>query len=817
MSFYQFIRDTYEKKKPNRTGATPQWEEKGSYLPQHPRYLTHFRVLRRPGHNYIPKLSGGFFPDSRDVSKGEWYAVCVIALFLPLRDLKSMRMDGETWVHAMERLLDVSGKDTTRIRRWLSNLQYRHEAERAAKKKREMNAVDDTADLGKTQVDDEPIEDLQGKDADANASDEDSEHGRSDTIVDPPPWRGNPKDALYARIAMDVARDAGVFSASQHNFWPTEDTVVRRATGADDVQMTHWKHLLDLEETRIDEQSGDPVDNGGIILSGLEDRNGPTVEHIPVANQHRKLLPDQHRAYSIIATQLDGEMNGDNPEPLRLMVFGEGGTGKSEVIKAVTELFNDRGVSKALIKTAYTGIACSQIAGSTTHRVFEFSVAKNYGQSGERDKFDGLSFVKHARLVARFKHVMWVIIDEISMISLATLATIARRLDLAKSGTYHAREGTSFGNINIILFGDFAQFPPINKTAPLYAAMNGLNDMEIIGKQLYLSFSRVVILQQQVRVQDPGWLDVLRAIRHGACNPHTHIPLIQSVVLSEKNPIDVRLHPWSEARLITPRHSVRKLWNARALREMCSATKRTLYVVPAADSASIPGLGRRDLTQHEAAIVASLSPDVKKLEDAVEIAVGMRCMLTWNVRTEADLANGTVGEVVGLVLDKREPYAERQAPIIRLLFPPRYILLKPLYTTAQSLPGLDNGVFPIEPVERVFFISTQGQKIAVTRSQLPITGAYAMTDYRAQGQTMAAAIVDLAKPPTGSGLTPFAAYVALSRSRGRENIRILRDFDPKLFTTHPSEALRQENRRLMKLDVDTKSWWNTSQTNLFSS
>ncbi|KIM56878.1 hypothetical protein SCLCIDRAFT_131593, partial [Scleroderma citrinum Foug A] len=34
-------------------------------------------------------------------------------------------------------------------------------------------------------------------------------------------------------------------------------------------------------------------------------------------------------------------------------------------------------------------------------------------------------------------------------------------------------------------------------------------------------------------------------------------------------------------------------------------------------------------------------------------------------------------------------------------------------------------------------------------------------------------------------LTPFNAYVALSRSRSRVGIRLLQDFDERLFTHHP--------------------------------
>ncbi|THU78169.1 hypothetical protein K435DRAFT_567553, partial [Dendrothele bispora CBS 962.96] len=56
-----------------------------------------------------------------------------------------------------------------------------------------------------------------------------------------------------------------------------------------------------------------------------------------------------------------------NPPPLRMILYGEGGTGKSKVIQTVTEVFKARGVSDWLIKSAYTGVAASLIDGKTTH------------------------------------------------------------------------------------------------------------------------------------------------------------------------------------------------------------------------------------------------------------------------------------------------------------------------------------------------------------------------------------------------------------------------------------------------------------------
>ena len=58
-------------------------------------------------------------------------------------------------------------------------------------------------------------------------------------------------------------------------------------------------------------------------------------------------------------------------------------------------------------------------------------------------------------------------------------------------------------------------------------------------------------------------------------------------------------------------------------------------------------------------------------------------------------------------------------------------------------------------------------------------------------------------------VTPFSAYVALSRSRGRDSVHLLRDFDDTIFTKHPSEDLRREDERLEILIKNTTARFET--------
>ncbi|KZT00160.1 uncharacterized protein LAESUDRAFT_666743 [Laetiporus sulphureus 93-53] len=84
--------------------------------------------------------------------------------------------------------------------------------------------------------------------------------------------------------------------------------------------------------------------------------------------------------------------------------------------------------------------------------------------------------------------------------------------------------------------------------------------------------------------------------------------------------------------------------------------------------------------------------------------------------------------------------------------------------------------------------------------------AYALTDYRSQGQTILCVLIDMAKPPTRK-LSLFNLYVALSRSHGRDTIRILRDFNAEMFHEPHDEQLLMEDERLAKLDRETTEWW----------
>ena len=121
-----------------------------------------------------------------------------------------------------------------------------------------------------------------------------------------------------------------------------------------------------------------------------------------------------------------------------------------------------------------------------------------------------------------------------------------------------------------------------------------------------------------------------------------------------------------------------------------------------------------------------------------------------------------------------------------------------------SLPGLEPSVIPILPATKRFTV----EKKTYSRLQFPMTESYAFTDYRAQGQTIKNVIVDIARP-TGGTLTLANVYVALSRSSGRDTIRLLRPFDVDVLLQPLDENLQVEDTRLSQLNRQTKLWWHS--------
>jgi len=748
----------------------------------------------------------------------------MLVLLKSWRDLNTdLKSPTESWEASFEAFCSSA---TPRVRRALSGIQYFHECESAAQK--------DSASSHPYQVpaESQTLDNESGTDHIPRPQ-EFSEEG----LLLLKEANVSLREELHGRMAIELARHLGIFD-NERDEWPvSQHATPSNATQEDLARISTWHNLLqsavDGRATALNpvlpEGGTATVERSTLPDTPLLDTPAAILlqhtasEQALLAVDPKCLKPDQLRAYHIVTWHLGETLRSGDAPPLRMILYGEGGTGKSRVIQTITEAFAARGVSHMLMKAAYTGVAASLVDGKTTHVIGGLSLGLK----------DDVSDAAKKKLQDFWRNIRYLIIDEYSMISKTFLAALSRNVSIGMEGSQGFRRGMSFGGLNVILCGDLHQFPPVacGKRDPLYYPISMDEPITYqVGRKIYEEFSTIVILQEQMRVTDYTWRDFLDHLRHGRVESR-HLKMLRTLLLKRQTPnpppslppntgaepsvtplsttakpsIDFSTQPWVDASLITPRHAVRMRWNQAATQRWCADSKTRILICPALDT--IKG---SPLTLEERYALASPPKKGRRrrdkgLPESIHLAIGMKVMVTNNLQTDLDITNGARGVVTEIILNPNEPPLGDDS-MVTLKYLPECVLVKLSRTRAAALPNLEEGVIPIKRVSTKTQIRVRGKSRTVTRTQFPITAAYAFTDYRAQGQTIPYVVVDIATPPT-SGLSLFNLYVALSRSSGRDTIRLLRDFDDVTFLQAHVPELVEEDERLEEMDLVTKRWW----------
>ena len=127
-----------------------------------------------------------------------------------------------------------------------------------------------------------------------------------------------------------------------------------------------------------------------------------------------------------------------------IFVTGNAGTGKSFILNKLKEKYK-----KKLELTSTTGIAAVNIKGVTIHSWAGVGICKKTLDKCVRDILDKQS------LVNKIRKCKLLAIDEISMLKGETFTYIDQVLRRVREND------TPFGGIQILLFGDFFQLPPV--------------------------------------------------------------------------------------------------------------------------------------------------------------------------------------------------------------------------------------------------------------------------------------------------------------------------------------------------------------------
>lgn len=761
------------------------------------------RIIRRKGHETLPLFVGPWFPRNNDPSVRELYCASMLLLLKPWQGMEDLKSNDQTFHQSFMGFV-ATADDLTKD--MIENIQYYHECSEGARKRREEACRGATVEIGQP-VDelDEHVEDLDTPTAACPniITDADISLARQSSL--------SSKEILFQQSAMDVAYNAGIFPEYRpyssflcpprtaafediliYQKWNTQLVTATRDDRIAPQNTIHHPTVLNVE------RPADSAMNTEAVIAVSD----PVHLSYDGSRESLKLLNEaQLRVHNIVENHLVEHLAGRQPPQLLMLVMGQGGTGKSLLIGAITETFKAHRAAKLLAKTATSGVAASLIGGQTLHRWagIPINVPKRedwLASSAQRTM---------AKRIKNLRDIEVAIVDECSMMTKSVLCCTSEIASQVRGGEKKGDPTRPFGGMSVILFGDFHQFPPVgNPSGALYCHLPSSDSPRAqIGRELFEQFTSVVMLREQKRIRDETWGGILGRLRTGDCEADD-IRQIRRLVLtnSECDVPDFRTEPWSSAILVTSRHSVKTQWNSAALAKHSSKTGHRIFVSQAEDT------GKDGLPIGNDKRLISVAMDIKytgRLAERVELAIGMRAMVIINIATEADLANGTRGVIVDIKLDPREVYSEPDEDgLTWLQYPPAVVLFKPDVCPVETFEGLPPGIIPISPTATTFQIKTNDGKHTIHRRQLALIAAYAFTDFKSQGQTIEYVIVDLAKPPKGADLTPFNAYVALSRSRGRETIRLLREPDDKLFTTHPSEFLRGEDERLERLDERTR-------------
>eukprot|EP01119_Soliformovum_irregulare_P020259 TRINITY_DN6533_c1_g4_i2.p1 TRINITY_DN6533_c1_g4~~TRINITY_DN6533_c1_g4_i2.p1 ORF type:complete len:516 (+),score=184.07 TRINITY_DN6533_c1_g4_i2:162-1709(+) len=439
---------------------------------------------------------------------------------------------------------------------------------------------------------------------------------------------------------------------------------------------------------------------------------------------------------------------------------GAAGTGKSFLLEQIIQRLKDEG--KTVFVTASTGVAASNIGGMTLHSwsgigLGELSPQRLYHRA--RNQYPQCEWWNSAEVL---------IIDEISMVSGELFDSLNGVAKLFR------KNNLPFGGIQLILVGDFFQLPPVfSKKDQLENSTKFPDQVEksratfCFESEAWKECIRTVYQLSEVFRQDNAdFVKILNQVRIGECTQETIKKLNWlSRTLPKDDIIPTKLFPFNKD----------------------------------VDQENLNALSELNTEEHgyqcEDFVYCQKLPYLQNcMAPAVlSLKVGAQVMLLRNIAMEMDLINGSRGVVIGfkktadLFKLKVEPDnseteasegSQNSQKFRRKLQPSDSILSWLIDHPYLPLVRFEKGITCIVTPE-MFSTEAKGE-LKAERLQLPVKLAWAITVHKCQGLTLDKVEMSLAKV-----FDPGQAYVALSRARSLEGLRIM-NFNPNVIKASPT-------------------------------
>ena len=511
--------------------------------------------------------------------------------------------------------------------------------------------------------------------------------------------------------------------------------------------------LICQNQPDLDTTSADPADwcSAAAAYPNLDEapsfvaRNRETFTIAPNHSNNAdptKLQGKQLRVYQLVQQHL----MHINTEPLRIIISGTAGTGKSFLIHCLKQLLDAR-----LKVAAPTGVAAFNVDGCTLHSLFDLPT---------RGNLKPLTGSRLQSIQDRFSQIRYLIIDEMSMVGRKILGQIDTRLRQAVP----RNADKVFGGCSCLLFGDFGQLPPV-MDSPLFTTKSG-SAMSDLGRTVYQTFTKAVVLTEVMRQSGNNpeqrlFRNILHHLRNGEVTLEDwhHLMSQTTAQISDLTRFADALH------LLRTREEVQE----HNISMLCACGH------PVAKIKAINGPGANK----------AHADDAGGLEPVVLLAHSARVMLTSNLWVETGLVNGAMGTV--------------QAICYKSGSPPDLPLAVMVKFDHYAEPTCHDGSVPIVPVRRNWLVTGA----ACSRLQLPLKLAWAVTIHKSQGLTLDKAVINLEKSDFCAGLS----FVACSHVRKLSDLLFRPPFDYQriahLGTTSNFRDRQLEDHRLNTLEQST--------------
>jgi hypothetical protein len=347
-----FFVKTYEKKITKSQTLARGAQNHVPYMSNYHKNAHCFRVIRRAGHRNLPNFVGRFFPRNDDPSTYEFYCASMLTLLKPWRHLNAdLKPIDATWEQTFQMFLTSASDIVLRV---ISGIQYFHECDLAAKSKKEHRTAFDSFVNRSAEYDAETREqDYDGSETAEERTSTITEEDLKECLANSTPIR----EQLHATNALAIAEHVGIFSSLQSTWIVHPCNRLRNAEEADFKLLSQWQLHIEKEVERVNninalqsESSEESIPSQGNVQAISPDSlsQGPSVVliqsevEIPSMNPNG-LNREQRRTYEIVKDHLQQSLLGEQTRPLRMILYGEGGTGKSKVIQTISEAFLNAG------------------------------------------------------------------------------------------------------------------------------------------------------------------------------------------------------------------------------------------------------------------------------------------------------------------------------------------------------------------------------------------------------------------------------------------------------------------------------------------